>query len=62
MRKGLLSVAIIIYLISGQAATEEEAEEEPEVEVETEPTGHSSLATMLNEGAEEDYFGYEEDY
>lgn len=46
------------------AAAEEEHEEEPEVEMETEtePAGHSSLATMLNEGAEDDYFGYDEDY
>lgn len=44
------------------ATTQEEAEEEPEVEVETEPAGHSSLATMLNDGAGEDEFGYDEDY
>lgn len=43
-------------------ATQEEAEEEPEVEVETEPAGHSSLATMLNDGAGDDEFGYDEDY
>lgn len=49
---------------SGATPAEEEHEEEPEVELETEtePAGHSSLATMLNEGAEEDYFGYDEDY
>lgn len=45
------------------AADEEPADDEPEVEMETETAaaGHSSLATILNEG-EDDYFGYEEDY
>lgn len=48
--------------LAAATATTEEHEEEPEVEMETEPAGHSSLATMLNEGADEDYFGYDEDY
>ena len=45
-------------------APDDEAEEEPEVEMETEqePAGHSSLAKMLNDGAEEDDFGYDEEY
>lgn len=47
---------------TGPSQEEAEVEEEPEVELETEPAGHSSLATMLNNGAEEDYFGYDEDY
>lgn len=36
-------------------------EEEPEPEPEPEPE-HSSLADMLNNGNDEEYYGYDEDY